>query len=148
MINLAKYNKFFVAASAAAGVICSSLVSGHITTNDWWAMAIAVLGALGVHLVPNATDTDTAPPAPRFQRRHPHHQPPRMDTFHSLLGESLPHAHRLPLFHAVLSSSRALHPHHLTAIAYVCDRPRCQVIVLTIVTLALWIAGTLIPMLN
>lgn len=64
MINLAKYNKFFIAASAAAGVICSSLASGKITTSNWWAMFIAVLGALGVHLVPNASDDDDILPPP------------------------------------------------------------------------------------
>lgn len=36
----------------------------------------------------------------------------------------------------------------ITAVAYVYDRPRRQTTILVIATLALWLAGTLIPILT
>jgi drug/metabolite transporter (DMT)-like permease len=50
------YAKTFVAAIVAGlTVLASALISGGIETNEWLQIGMAILGALGVFIVPNAT---------------------------------------------------------------------------------------------
>lgn len=57
MGKLAQYRKFLVAAAAALGVY-AAVQDGGMTSDEWWAVVSAGLGALGVVTVRNA---DKAP---------------------------------------------------------------------------------------
>lgn len=53
-----KYAKFVVALVAAGLVALQvALTDGHVTGQEWITIALAVLGAAGVGLVPNAPST-------------------------------------------------------------------------------------------
>lgn len=47
------YRKVIVAIAAAAGVAISTSVDNHVDANDIIAIALAVLGSLGVYVAPN-----------------------------------------------------------------------------------------------
>lgn len=52
------YAKFVVALAAAVAVGVSVTADGHVSLNDWFAMASALLGSLAVGAVPNQTPDD------------------------------------------------------------------------------------------
>lgn len=63
-MNYKKYAKFIVAAAAALAVVAATLADGSISGDEWWAIAAAGLGALGVRQIPNAPSGDVPPPRP------------------------------------------------------------------------------------
>jgi hypothetical protein len=61
-----QYAKFAVAAIAAGLVaLQTALTDGTVTSAEWVTIAIAVVGALGVWIVPNAD-----PPLPEMPGKH------------------------------------------------------------------------------
>jgi hypothetical protein len=48
-----RYRKFILAAIAGLVVLLTALADDNVTTAEWWQIAAAVLGPLGVVLVPN-----------------------------------------------------------------------------------------------
>lgn len=52
-MDLARYNKLWVALGAGLGVLATNWSDGHMTASEWVAMAIAFVGALGVYAAPN-----------------------------------------------------------------------------------------------
>lgn len=56
-MNLARYNKFIVAAGAAIGVLGVALADGHISGAEIWQIVLAIGGALGVYATPNKPTT-------------------------------------------------------------------------------------------
>jgi hypothetical protein len=49
-----KYAKFFVAAGIAGlTALAAATTDDHITNSEWVAVGLAVLGAVGVYVVPN-----------------------------------------------------------------------------------------------
>jgi peptidoglycan/LPS O-acetylase OafA/YrhL len=65
-----QYAKAAVAAVAAgAGTLATALADDHVTTGEWVAVAVAVLGALGItYAVPNAPATPTTDEVPGYRR--------------------------------------------------------------------------------
>lgn len=51
LVNQAR--KFLVAFVAALGVLAAAATDGNITTNEWFGVAIAFLGAFGVYQISN-----------------------------------------------------------------------------------------------
>jgi hypothetical protein len=59
-MNVAKYAKTIVAAVVAGGVALTVAMGDNtLTATEGISVALAVLGALGVYVVPNAKDTTT-----------------------------------------------------------------------------------------
>lgn len=48
-----RYAKFLTAIAAALGVAVSVTADGTLSLNDWFAIAAAAVGALGVYQIPN-----------------------------------------------------------------------------------------------
>lgn len=48
-----KYRKFLVALAAGIGVLITALADGEVIASEWCAIALGVLGALGVYQIPN-----------------------------------------------------------------------------------------------
>lgn len=64
-MKISAYAKFIVAAIVAGGTALTvALGDNTITTTEGVTVALAILGALGVYVVPNAKPTD-APPTNR-----------------------------------------------------------------------------------
>jgi hypothetical protein len=63
-----RYAKFIVAA-LTAGLIAlqTAITDDRITTSEWVTIALAVLGAIGVVIVPNKTDAEQ--PGGRYTTR-------------------------------------------------------------------------------
>lgn len=47
-----RYTKVIVSAATAVAVLLQSVITGGVSTAEWWQLAIAAVGALGVHLAP------------------------------------------------------------------------------------------------
>lgn len=57
-----KYAKFIVAAGVAGlTVLASAITDDKVTSSEWVAIALAVLGAIGVYVIPNKPG-DVRPP--------------------------------------------------------------------------------------
>lgn len=53
-MNLAPYRKTVIAALTAAGAWATgAFADSHVTTQEWVALAVAIIGVLGVYGVPN-----------------------------------------------------------------------------------------------
>lgn len=50
---LKRYRKFIAAAGAGLVILAAVLADGQITGGEWWQVAAAVLGPLGVRQLPN-----------------------------------------------------------------------------------------------
>lgn len=56
-MNVKRYRKAIAGIGTVVGVVVAAAADGTIDANEAGAIVVAVLGAIGVWAVPNATDT-------------------------------------------------------------------------------------------
>lgn len=68
-MRFSRYAKTAVAAVAAGAVaLTSALTDSSVSPGEWVSIGLAVLGALGVYVIPNTPPIPSQPPAEDYRR--------------------------------------------------------------------------------